>query len=250
MAGQANSSFAVNSQANNPEPGTFWHVVGAGDFNGDGVSDILWRHDDGTVTDWLGSASGTFTGNWNSFHTALPAGYSVVGIGHYNGDGIDDLLLRNNSSGGIVEWAGQANGSFAVNSQANNPEPGTFWHVVGTGDFNGDGVSDILWRHDDGTVTDWLGSASGTFTGNWNSFHTALPAGYSVVGIGHYNGDGIDDLLLRNNSSGGIVEWAGQANGSFAVNSQANNPEPGTFWHVQGLSAELPDDDLSDTPHT
>jgi hypothetical protein len=30
------------------------------------------------------------------------------------------------------------------------------WHVVGTGDFNGDGLTDILWRNDDGSITDWL----------------------------------------------------------------------------------------------
>jgi hypothetical protein len=32
----------------------------------------------------------------------------------------------------------------------------TDWHVVGTGDFNGDGKSDILWRHDSGYVVEWL----------------------------------------------------------------------------------------------
>jgi hypothetical protein len=38
--------------------------------------------------------------------------------------------------------------------------------VIGTGDFNGDGKSDILWRSDSGTITDWLGQADGGFTSN------------------------------------------------------------------------------------
>ena len=29
------------------------------------------------------------------------------------------------------------------------------WAVVGTGDFNGDGKSDILWRNTNGTVAIW-----------------------------------------------------------------------------------------------
>ena len=33
------------------------------DFNGDGLSDILWRNDDGTVRDWLGQSDGSFATN-------------------------------------------------------------------------------------------------------------------------------------------------------------------------------------------
>ena len=37
-----------------PQPGTDWHVQGAGQFNGDGRSDILWQNDDsGQAAVWL-----------------------------------------------------------------------------------------------------------------------------------------------------------------------------------------------------
>lgn len=32
--------------------------VGIGDFNGDGISDILWRYDNGTVTNYLTASNG------------------------------------------------------------------------------------------------------------------------------------------------------------------------------------------------
>src|SRR6185437_7967544 len=32
---------------------------------------------------------------------------------------------------------------------------GLEWHLVSTGDFNGDGKAYILWRRDDGTVVVW-----------------------------------------------------------------------------------------------
>jgi hypothetical protein len=45
-----------------------WHVAGVGDFKGDGRADILWRNDNGTMFDSLGTASGGFVNNGdNSF---------------------------------------------------------------------------------------------------------------------------------------------------------------------------------------
>ena len=35
------------------------------------------------------------------------------------------------------------------------PNPGTSWHAIGTGDFNGDGKADILWQNTDGTPAIW-----------------------------------------------------------------------------------------------
>jgi hypothetical protein len=33
---------------------------------------------------------------------------------------------------------------------------GTGWSVNRTGDFNGDGMSDIVWQHSDGSIAAWL----------------------------------------------------------------------------------------------
>jgi FG-GAP repeat len=46
----------------------------------------------------------------------------------------------------------------------------TTWSIVGTGDFNGDGMSDILWRDTSGNVAVWFMNGaqvtSSTFVGN------------------------------------------------------------------------------------
>ena len=42
----------------------------------------------------------------------------------------------------------------------------TNWHVVGTGDYNGDGRDDVLWRREDGALTNWLAQPSGGFVSN------------------------------------------------------------------------------------
>jgi hypothetical protein len=46
-------------------------------------------------------------------------------------------------------------GTDAVSVTAVGSNPGPSWHIEGTGDFNGDGKSDILWQNDDGTPAIW-----------------------------------------------------------------------------------------------
>ena len=64
------------------------------DFNGDGRSDILWRNDDGTVTDWVGTASGGFSSNSGNFQIQADPSWQIVGSGDFNGDGRFDLIWR------------------------------------------------------------------------------------------------------------------------------------------------------------
>jgi hypothetical protein len=50
-------------------PGPTWHVMGAGDFNGDSKSDILWQHDNGTAAIWtMDGTDVTFAGAAGSFN--------------------------------------------------------------------------------------------------------------------------------------------------------------------------------------
>ena len=147
-----------------PAPGT-GNPDAANDFNGDGFSDILWRANDGTTTNWLGQANGGFADNWNVFNRNPGTNWQVAGTGDFNGDGLDDILWRAND-GTTTNWLGQANGGFADNWNVFNRNPATNWQVAGTGDFNGDGRVDILWRANDGTTTNWLGQANGGFADN------------------------------------------------------------------------------------
>lgn len=71
-----------------------------------------------------------------------------------------------------------ANGGYAGGNVLATGLPGG-WDVVGTGDFNGDGTSDITLQGG-GTVVDWIIS-NGHYAGG-NVITTGLPAGWSVVG--------------------------------------------------------------------
>ncbi len=210
---------------------TAWSVAGTGDFNGDGRDDILWRNTNGTVSDWLGQSNGGFVANDVNAARFVPTSWSVVGTGDFNGDGRDDILWRN-SNGQLSDWLGQANGGFVLNDAIALTQVDTAWSVVGTGDFNGDGRDDILWRNTNGTISTWSSQANGGFVNNGAISGVFVPLAWTVAAVGDYNGDGRDDILWRN-ADGTVTDWLANPNGSFTPNDAAAAQSVPTAWHVQ-----------------
>lgn len=208
-----------------------WLVWGTGDFNGDGRDDILWRNNNGIVTNWLGTADSAFINNHANSVAAMPTDFNVAGVGDFNGDGRDDILWRNNA-GVVTDWLSTPSGGFVDNKDVLTTAIPGDWNVAGVGDFNGDGRDDILWRHDGGMVTSWLGTADGGFVNNHENSATIVPNDWIIAGTGDFNGDGRDDVLWRHQS--GLIEtWLGTAKGGFANNHANSVFAPNTLdWPV------------------
>jgi hypothetical protein len=212
--GQSNGNFTGNYAAGVLSLPAGWTVAGTGDFNGDNRTDVLWRHDNGTVTDWLAQPNGSFQGNWDNAAYGLSTAWSSAGTGDFNGDGRSDVLWFK-LDGTLNTWFGNASGGF--NGSSANYNAGSGWHVAGTGDFNGDGRSDVLWYNNNGTLTNWLGQADGSFQGNYAAGVLSLEQSWHVVGTGDFNGDGRTDVLWKNDN-GVLTDWLAQPNGNFAGN--------------------------------
>jgi hypothetical protein len=228
--GQANGGFIGNG-ASSLAVGLDWHVQGFGDFNGDGRDDVLWRNDGGTVAYWYGMKDGGFEGN-GSLYMTVSDQWHIVGTGDFNGDGRDDVLWRGNN-GIVTDWLGQADGTFVSNNASVFNPVGLDWHIAGTGDFNGDGRDDVLWRNDGGTITNWLGQPDGGFIGN-ASLYTTIPNSWHILGTGDFNGDGRDDILLRNDN-GSVTDWLGQPDGGFISNIANANLAVGADWQFADI---------------
>lgn len=226
--GQMDGTFLSNDANATYNVSNSLHVAGIGDFNGDNREDILWRNDNGTVTEWLGQANGSFTPNPNAVY-AVSNAWQIAATGDFNGDNRNDVLWRN-VDGTVTEWLAQDNGGFVSNDAVATYSIGTSWHVAGSGDFNGDNLDDILWRNDDGTVTEWLALGNGSFVSNDSLATYGVSNAWHISGIGDVNGDGRDDILWRNDD-GTVTNWYGQDNGSFFINAASYQMLSG--WHVQ-----------------
>jgi hypothetical protein len=138
--------------ANNPF-GTDFKIILASDFNGDGKSDLLWRRPtDGLVEIQFlngnnAAGGGTIAGN------PFGADFNVVGAGDFNGDGKSDLVWQRPSDG-LVEIQ-FLNGNNAAGGGVIPGSPfGADFKVVGVGDFNFDGHSDLVYRNPTTGVTE------------------------------------------------------------------------------------------------
>jgi uncharacterized protein (TIGR03118 family) len=178
-------------------------IVGRGDFNGDGKSDVLLRDSAGNLGMWLMNGSVITTGAF----VGSPGGtYTVAGVADFNGDGMADILLRD-STGTLGMWI--MNGPV-ITSGALVGAPGGSYTVAGVDDFNGDHKADILLRDALGNLGMWIMNGpvitSGASVGSIGSS--------TVVGIGDFSGDARADILLRD-AGGTLGIWF--MNGSTVV---------------------------------
>jgi hypothetical protein len=215
--GTAAGGYLTNAPNSLYSVTTDWQVAGTGDFDGDGRDDILWRNTDGRITNWLGAGAGGFFDNVAQGFNAVTLDWQIAGVGDFDGDGRDDILWRN-ADGRLTDWLGTANGGYRPNSANLMQNVSTQWSVAATGDFNGDGRDDILWRNADGRITDWLGTATGGFSDNAANGYRSVSLDWHVAGVGDFNGDGRDDILWRNDD-GRVTDWLGTAAGGYSPNA-------------------------------
>ena len=168
---------------------------------------------------------------------------TVRGLGDVNGDGIDDFAVSARNYQGTtgktnagVMWLifGKTSSSFSTISllPANFGTNGIYftgaaggdnfgWAISSAGDFNGDGIADILVgarerdpvvngvaRNTGGTVYLIYGSTTSLITTDMSTFVTGTKGvrflgaqsdiyfGYSVARVGDVNGDGMDDIAM------------------------------------------------------
>ena len=195
-----------------------WQLVGAADFDGNGVPDLVWEYmPTGQVTvNYYGGPEGdTFIG-WSWLYEAGHPGWTVAAVADMNGDGVPDLIWQNNTTNQVtVNYYGGAGGAvyqgWAWLNSAGEPSG---WRVVGAADFDGNGSPDLVWEYmPTGQVS--VNYYQGTTYQSWSWLNVTGNLGWTVVGASDFNGDGVPDLVWQNNSTAQVtVNYYGGTGGA------------------------------------
>jgi hypothetical protein len=174
-------------------------------YAGNTVSDLLFRNQENPnefeiplftlATPVIGSQYSLFSIS----QPALTANFAVQGNGDFFGDGYASAVVTGTANGEVgiwkepyrnsaTPWSAQFSQVYKLRSSDEA--------VAGTGDFNGDGYSDILiWNSS--AHTGKVLFMKGDQDVRQQTFQPTTASTWSVAGVADFNGDGCSDVLLR-----------------------------------------------------
>jgi hypothetical protein len=231
-------SYNIGTQSDTFVPNAAPINVVTGDFNGDGILDLVVSHRiENSVYFLAGNGDGTF-------HPAvtIAVGEAIEGrefVGDFNNDGKLDLLLPGdlNSANHPIVLLGNGNGTFQPRIDSSSfAVSGTYPRGWCVGDFNNDGKLDVACTlpsgSDSGGYIVLLGNGDGTFkpgiVGPLNALHYSR---WSTAA--DLNGDGKLDLITADGQ--GVGNQTGTAelsvllgNGDGTFKPAVHYPSPQT----------------------
>jgi RHS repeat-associated protein len=237
------------SQSGNTFQGTTihnFHQLFLGDFDGDGKTDILFLKKNPqdpyhkcSFAMYRSNTYYTLTLNESNGNAEC-----AVRVGDFNNNGKTDVELtvhtgNNNAEIQTYFYSGQFHKLF-------EPQPATFSYKRYTGDFNGDGITDLLvYENASNGWKIYFGNGDGSY------IPASTPAfngpnglsNYGSIVIADFDGDGKDDILQYASGGAQILYSKGCVNGQYRYAQQAIS----TYWAYSDLAiADMNNDGFLD----
>lgn len=187
------------------------------DVNGDGLGDVITtNYATGDVTVLLSNGDGTVKVPNLGYATGGYAPYTAPVVADFNGDGLPDIAVANTIDG-FSYMKGYGDGTFqaAVDYYSPTTDNGEAYAFdVATGDFNGDGIPDVVlgnWCCDSTVgITVFLSNGNGTLAPGVNYGSDGYLA---YVAVADFNQDGILDIAAVDNLNGLVQIFYGAGTG-------------------------------------
>ncbi len=192
LIGNGDGSFSPAVFYPPPNGDSATNSVVISDFNGDGKLDVVCSDPDSNhLIVFLGVGDGTFK---------IPVDYSAsmspvaIIAGDFNGDGWQDIasVAASGSIAAVTVLIGRGDGTFT--NHVNHSVP-PYPYDLATGDFNGDGIPDLVVDsfNNPGSVSILLGKGNGSFLSHKDTKVGIAP---TYLATGDFNGDGSLDVVV------------------------------------------------------
>jgi hypothetical protein len=212
-----------------------WKIVGTGDLNADGYSDIVWRHD---TEGWLGywtlvNNSVTGTG-YLSINKNGDLNWTIKGLGDVNGDGYADLIWQH-TNGSIAVWTMRGATVLATQLFSISGTGDPNWKIAAVADLNRDGKEDLIFQHaTGGWLAVWFVNGMTITRINYLSINQQADTNWKIQAAGDIDGSGVPKILWRHQTQGWVAAWTMNdyiVTGTFFVNP---NRVDNLNWQVVG----------------
>jgi nitrous oxidase accessory protein NosD len=208
-------------------PGEGWEPVTSTDFNGDGLSDVVWTDTErAVVAVWLLNGTQLLAAG-PEIDGPAGEGWIVSGAGDTNGDGMADVAWNNSAENLFSIWLMDGAQVLARGPMITGP-PHKDRLLSDLGDTNGDGLADIVWSDPDVYSMQVYLLNGAQLLARGPDVSEPPGEGWTAVTVVDFNGDGMSDVVWKNDRRSSMAAWL--MNGAQLLAPGPEIPGPGEGW--------------------